>query len=129
MNRHFRQSSAQNWVEDLYREERHTVAEKPKLDSVKKIKTITHVAANHNDKIWSLPAPHNHADLVVLIKNSEWLLDNPKANLLDPDAQGFLDSDGNFLTRCQAMSVAIKSKQLSDPAIHVGIRLYARDIW
>jgi hypothetical protein len=126
MNRHFRQSTAQGWVEDLYREERNTASEK--LTPVYIKKTITHVAIWHNDKLWSLPAPAHHADVVALIVNSI-PIGNPNAHLADPDVQGFLDSDGTFLTRCQSLIVALKAKQVLDPANISGIRLYARDMW
>lgn len=40
--------------------------------------------------------------------------------------QGFIDSDGNFLTRDQAKQVAVLSGQI--PKTHVG-ELYSEDLW
>jgi hypothetical protein len=40
--------------------------------------------------------------------------------------QGFIDSEGNFLTRAEAKEVALKSGQINED--HQGV-LYSEDLW
>lgn len=77
---------------------------------------ITHVAVRYKDKVYSLPAPNRHHDVIRLIDEEDV-----------QGIQGFLTDKGKFLNRTNALSVALKAGQLKDPA-KLG-QLYSEDIW
>ena len=80
--------------------------------------TITHVAIRYKGKVYSLPKPNRHHHVLRLI-----------GVLSAPETQGFLDSNGNFLTRREALHVAIDAGQvLNRAAIRAG-QLFSEDIW
>lgn len=79
---------------------------------------ITHVAIFHAGKVHSLPAPNRHHHVIRAI-----------GGIPGPDIQGFLDNEGNFLTRSEALKVALAANQVLDPA---GVRageLFSEDLW
>ena len=63
---------------------------------------ITHVAIkDKNDKIWSLPKPNRHHNIIHLIHLETG--DRKKAiEILSQHIQGFINDKGNFLTREEA---------------------------
>ncbi|MBV6304882.1 hypothetical protein KVP10_08280 [Candidimonas humi] len=79
---------------------------------------ITHVAILHNDKAHALPAPHRHHDII-----------RSMGGIHGPDTQGFLDDQGNFLTREEALQVALDAGQVKDPANIRAGRLFSEDLW
>jgi hypothetical protein len=90
------------------------------------MKTITHVAIRFQGKIYSLPKPNRHHDVIRHIVH--------KTGVSHVDAygqdQGFLDSNGRYLTRRQALNVATVAHQLkpNNTGSKLG-ELYSEDIW
>ena len=62
---------------------------------------ITAVAIKVNDKVYSLPRPARHADVVKFFR-IKWN---------DPQVEGFLDNDSVFVDRVEAMQIAKKCNQ------------------
>lgn len=70
-------------------------------------------------KVFSIPPPSRHCDIIkLMIKEEGWDW---------RDEQGFLLSDGRFVIRADAMSVALKANQIisSNPRDD----LYSEDLW
>jgi hypothetical protein len=87
---------------------------------------ITHVAIRLRDKVWSLPAPNRHADVIRVIVESD---PSTPIGEIPMDNQGFLDTDGRFLNRRQALYNAEVNKQLKpNVKIKLGM-LFSEDIW
>lgn len=80
---------------------------------------ITHVAIKYGGKTYSLPAPNRHHHVIRLI-----------GGVRGPDTQGFLDNNGNFLDRRQAMQLARGNGQLNRPTDgYQGPELFSEDLW
>lgn len=82
---------------------------------------ITHVAVKYQGVVYSLPAPNRHHHVIRMI-----------GGINGPDEQGFLDNNGNFLTRRQAMLLARGNGQLKrreGPEHYQGPELYSEDLW
>lgn len=84
---------------------------------------ITHVAILYENKIWSLPKPNRHHHIIKEIYDSNGI------GIISKDIQGFLDSNGNFLTREEALEVARNADQLLDPKNVRLKKLFSEDIW
>lgn len=83
---------------------------------------ITHVAIKQGGKIYSLPKPNRHHDVIRLI-----VTERPEIRYVDGQ-QGFLDANGVFLSRAAAKVVARELGQLL-PRAHDGDILFSEDIW
>jgi hypothetical protein len=81
---------------------------------------ITHVAIKYNEVIHCLPKPNRHHHVVRYI-----------GGIKGPDIQGFLDDQGNFLTRRQAFIHATASGQIKarQPGEYNSDELYSEDLW
>ena len=83
---------------------------------------ITAVAIKVNDKIYSLPRPARHADIVEFFC-IKWD---------DPKVEGFLDDDSVFVDRVDAMKIA---KRCNQPLIDfwndrkTATELYSENLW
>ena len=83
---------------------------------------ITAVAIKVNDKIYSLPRPARHADIVEFFC-IKWD---------DPKVEGFLDDDNVFVDRVDAMKIA---KRCNQPLIdfwndlNTATELYSENLW
>lgn len=87
-------------------------------------KLITHVAIIYKGKTHSLPCPNRHHHVIRAIAAENGI------GIKGPDIQGFLDSDGEFLTRKQAFLLASENGQLNRiPHQYCGNELYSEDIW
>lgn len=87
---------------------------------------ITHVAIKFNNKVYQLPPPNRHHDIIRLIASENGV------GINGPDVQGFVDEDGEFLTRKQAFALACVNGQLkrrTDPGTYQGNELYSEDLW
>ncbi len=87
---------------------------------------ITHVAIRFGGKIWSLPKPNRHHHIMLQI-----IKDNPEIKYVDAhgDDQGFLNEDGEYLTRAEAFVVAKENGQLrADRPIWYD-ELYSENLW
>jgi len=86
---------------------------------------ITHVAIHFRGQVWSLPAPSRHHDVIRLI------VERSGADRVDThgDDQGFLDADGRYLTRRQALISARANDQMrvDRPVWHN--ELYSENLW
>lgn len=90
---------------------------------------IVRVAIRFRGVIWSLPAPNRHADVMKVVREAIEL--TPSIACADPSDEdhGFLDADGLFLNRRQALYNAQKNNQLKpNTKIKLG-QLYSEDIW
>lgn len=92
---------------------------------------ITHVASKFRGQIYSLPKPHRHSDIWL---NLYKLFPNYRES---EEERGFLDSEGNWLTRSGAYYRAQRTGQIVIDSIwkknHPGIMkaglLYSEDLW
>ena len=83
---------------------------------------ITAVAIKVNDKVYSLPRPARHADVVKFFR-IEWN---------DPQVEGFLDNDSAFVDRVAAMQIAKKCNQPLIDFWHdldTAAELYSENLW
>ena len=85
---------------------------------------ITHVAIQYDGKVYSLPAPNRHNNVIRKIAEENG------AGVKGPDIQGFVDSTGRFLNRRDAYKVAFYNGQLNRrPGGYQGSELYSEDLW
>jgi hypothetical protein len=99
---------------------------------------ITHVAIKFQGRIWSLPRPYRHHHVLRSIhflvtefgEYTKETIDRDKDDVGGGDNQGFLDATGAYLTRKQAMIVAMANGQITKPG-HPTIEdtLYSEDVW
>jgi hypothetical protein len=85
---------------------------------------ITHVAIRFEGCEYSLPSPNRHHDVIRLI------VDVMGVEYVDAhgDDQGFLDAEGRYLTRAQAMVNASLHDQLrADRPVYY--ELYSENLW
>lgn len=87
---------------------------------------ITHVAIRFQGKVWSLPAPNRHHHVIRLIIDTD-----PTVKYVDAhdDDQGFLDADGRYLNRRQALYSAQKNNQIKPGTIIRLGMLFSEDVW
>lgn len=93
----------------------------PLREALENPQQITHVAIKYANKVFSLPAPNRHHDVIRMI-----------GGISGPDVQGFLDANGVFLNRKQAFEVAAQTGQIkrSDkPGTYQGPQLFSEDLW
>lgn len=84
---------------------------------------ITHVAIWFQGKIYSLPKPNRHHNVIRMIYDMTGVS-------VDNDKQGFLDDQGNFLDRKQAMIHALACDQLTPTPQRLQFPyLFSEDIW
>jgi len=103
------------------------VAYSNNYDAIFRKPTITHVAIKTDDKIWSLPKPNRHHNVLRMINNL--FVDRN----YETEVQGFLDSNGRFLNRKDAFILAESNGQL-DRSNHGdncynGNELFSEDLW
>jgi hypothetical protein len=93
----------------------------PVAEALASPQQITHVAIKYANKVFSLPRPNRHHDVIRMI-----------GGIYGEDIQGFLDANGVFLTRKQAFYIAKASGQLNrnpDPKHYQGDELFSEDLW
>lgn len=85
---------------------------------------ITHVAIQYAGRVWSLPAPNRHHNVI------RHIAEQTGDGIRGPDVQGFLDGNGRFLRRAQAYTLARRSGQFQrTPGGYQGTDLYSEDLW
>lgn len=93
---------------------------------------IVAVAVRDGNKIWTLPKPARHHNVLWLMRGLDpWepIEENRKPGIIPAKGeQGFLDHSGEFLDRKQALLVAEACKQLRHPPI-APPQLYSEDLW
>ena len=72
---------------------------------------ITHVALKFNGETHSLPKPNRHHDIIRMI-----IQNDPDIKFVDAPEEdwGFLDADGKYLNRKQALNRATLTNQILD---------------
>lgn len=83
---------------------------------------ITHVAIRYNDRMYSLPKPARHFNVIHQIHIETGDMDIY-------GEQGFLDDQGNFLDRSQALVHATECKQLRSDVPLDNEWLYSENVW
>lgn len=91
----------------------------PVQEALENPQQITHVAFKDGNKIYSLPAPNRHHDVIRMIGGTH-----------GQEVQGFLDANGTFLNRKIAFVIAQQTGQLNrDPNGYQGPELFSEDLW
>lgn len=94
---------------------------KPMSQKASDLPLITHVAVYFEGRIYSLPKPSRHGEVVRSI-----------GGMYGPSVQGFLTSQGHFINRRQAMLLARRNGQLNrdmSENSYQGEDLYSEDLW
>lgn len=104
------ESSIPNFAPELYN-----------LDRAK----ITHVAIRFGGSIYSLPPPNRHHDVIRHIVETTGV---DHVNSLGED-QGFLDEDGNYLNRKQALVSAMINDQIKKGSKVLLGQLFSENLW
>lgn len=86
---------------------------------------ITRVAVRFNGQVYSLPPPNRHHDVIWEIARVENIATVRAAG----DNQGFLDDSGRYLTRKEALPVALAAGQVLDVSNVRGKSLFSEDLW
>lgn len=86
---------------------------------------ITHVAIRFQDKIYSLPPPNRHHNVIWLIARETGV---KTVNARDDD-QGFLIDGETFVRRRPALLIAKENDQLLPGRSGTYGRLYSEDVW
>lgn len=86
---------------------------------------ITHVAIRVNDVIYALPAPNRHHHVIW------WMVDDKGFETVHAsgDNQGFVDAEGSYLTRQQALVAALANDQVKDSSQVRCNMLFSEDVW
>ena len=90
--------------------------------------TIVCAAIEHEGEVHTLPAPRRHHD--ILLSALEYDASGPSViarSRLASGRQGFLTSNGRFVSREEARSIAILSGQCPRP-MH-SEQLFTEDLW
>jgi hypothetical protein len=86
---------------------------------------ITHVAIRFNGVVYSLPKPNRHHNVIWLI------VEQTGVETVDAhgEDQGFLDSEGEYLTRKEALDNARFNDQLRDDRPIWNEELFSENLW
>jgi hypothetical protein len=82
---------------------------------------ITHVAIWHKGELHSLPSPNRHHHIIYKIAFET-------GDRIEGE-QGFLDDQGNYLNRVQALKHALECGQHKNPDDIRAGRLFSEDVW
>ena len=91
---------------------------------------ITYVAVKTgNGKLYFLPAPNRHHNVLRLMKS----LIKDEDRDYSTEIEGFLDEDGEFINRKEAYILALEHDQIDrcghPPNSYNGTELYSEDLW
>ena len=85
---------------------------------------ITHVAISYAGRIWSLPAPNRHHDVIRFIAKETG------SGLYGPHSEGFLTENGTYLDRITARHLAEGNGQFKREAGGTqSAELFSEDLW
>lgn len=87
---------------------------------------ITGVAIKYDGKVYSLPRPNRHHNVIRHIREVTG------HGISGPDVQGFITQRGVFLNRRQGMELAAANGQLNrreGENFYQGPDLYSEDLW
>lgn len=84
---------------------------------------ITHVAIKTEDEVvWSLPSPNRHHDVI------NHIYEQRQDGKMVTGEQGFLNNEGVFLDRKEALQIAIQANQLIRKTFPEN-ELFSEDLW
>lgn len=87
---------------------------------------ITHVAIRFQGKIYSLPAPNRHHDVIRLIVEQTGV----KTVDTREDDQGFLANGVEYCRRKPALRIALQCGQCAPDCLGARLgKLYSEDVW
>lgn len=86
-------------------------------------KAITTAAVKFKDKVYTLPRPARHHDIIKHICEEE------KIDSIGENEQGFLDDQGRFLRRKPAKLIAQMAGQILENDAPVLSELYSENLW
>lgn len=84
---------------------------------------IVAAAIRKGDKVYTLPPPARHHDIISLIATET----EERPAVKHPDVQGFVTDDGTFVDRKRAIRIAIEAGQITRPKWPPN--LYSEDLW
>lgn len=84
---------------------------------------IVAAALKRGELVYSIPRPARHGDIMRLVDENHGESHRPFL----PDEQGFLTSEGKFVSRRRAAAIAIDEGQITDT--QWGDELYSEDLW
>lgn len=84
---------------------------------------IKHVAVKIGECIYALPRPNRHRDI-----HDSILVFPKQGGSVVGSIDGFLDADGNFMTREQGLEYALSVSQIKAPQWEED-RLFSEDLW
>lgn len=88
------------------------------------LETVERAALRVNGEVWSLPRPARHMHLI-----HAWCSANRRKPIADHEA-GFLTSKGRFVTRAEALELALAAGQVDNvEALRGGATLTSEDLW
>lgn len=92
---------------------------------------ITHVAVRFREVVYSLPKPnrHHHVFQHIIEENAKENITVNRIDSSDPDDQGFVDADGNYLNREQGLARAIARSQIVDMQKIYARQLFSENLW
>ena len=82
---------------------------------------VVAAAIVHGEKVYTLPKPNRHHNIIKHIADKEGSYRPTKA------IQGFVDEHGNFLTRKEAAKIVIENGQLDK--LRWPPHLFSEDLW
>ncbi len=84
---------------------------------------ITHVAIKTEDGVvWSLPSPNRHHDVI------NYIYEHKQDEKMVIGEQGFLNNEGKFLDRKEALYIAVQAGQLIRKTFPEN-ELFSEDLW
>lgn len=91
---------------------------------ITKFSPILGVCILYNGKIYNLPKPNRHHNVIQEIAKINGV------GINGPDKQGFYSKDIAFIGRTFAMQIALQTKQLKrKPGGYTGDELFSEDLW
>jgi hypothetical protein len=84
---------------------------------------LTSVAIKFDARIWSLPPPARHHDVI------RWIAESNGEGINGPDEQGFMTNDCEFVDRKEALIIALKANQVLDINNVRANQLFSEDLW
>ena len=90
-------------------------------DFPKGVRHITHVAVVYKEVVYSLAAPDRHHHVLRVIYNAHKSCTKNK--------QGFLDNEGVYVSRQEALEIALSANQVLDISSLRANQLFSEDLW
>lgn len=89
---------------------------------------IVAAAIRHQGKVWALPAPARHHNIIHLMVQ-QGATEEQRGLVHARGEQGFVDSDIGFVDRTEAARIAVAQGQVEKRRLHTNGQLYSEDLW